>query len=87
MAKSDLLVEILLKEVTGVPIPQRADVKGNISKRYMNVSVYDESKEKLRFAVWQVPVEWDMDVEDVWRFGNDVRSLIIKMSGYEPRKF
>ena len=37
--------------------------------------------------MWKVEVEWDQDVEDVWRFSNDVRSLIIKISGYEPRKF
>lgn len=41
----------------------------------------------MKFAVWQVEAEWDQDVEDVWTFGNDVRSLIIKIGGYEPRKF
>ena len=53
----------------------------------MNVSVLDLSGEALRFAVWQVEVEWDPDVEDVWRFANDYRSLIVKIGGYEPRKF
>ena len=59
-----------LKEITGVPIPQKAEIKSNICKRYMNVSIFDVGAELLRFAIWQVEVEWDGDVEDVWRFSN-----------------
>jgi hypothetical protein len=81
------LVELLLKEVTGVPIPQRPEIKGNIVRRYMNISFLDLSGETLRFAVWQVDAEWDAEVEDVWRFSNNLRSILVKIGGYEPRKF
>lgn len=30
ITNNDILVEVLLKEVSGVPIPQKADIKGNI---------------------------------------------------------
>ena len=78
---------MLLKEVNGVPIPQKPEIKSNIVKRYMNVSIFDMSAEAIKYAVWQVEVEWDPEVEDCWRFSNNLRSLIIKIGGYEPRKF
>ena len=41
----------------------------------------------MRYTVWQIEAEWDAEVEDVWRFGNSLRSLIVKIAGYDPRKF
>jgi hypothetical protein len=58
----DLLVEILMKEISGVPIPQKAEIKGNIKRRYINVCIFDLSSEMMKNAVWQVEVEWDPDV-------------------------
>lgn len=82
LASGDLLVEILLKEVCGVPIPQKPEVKGNIRRRYMNVCLYDLSSETMKGAVWQVEGEWDPEVEDVWRFASSSRSLFLKIAAY-----
>lgn len=54
MANSDILVEILLKEINGVPIPQKPEIKNNIVKRYLNISIFDLSAEMMRYSVWQV---------------------------------
>lgn len=76
-----------LKEVNGVPIPQKAEVKANIVRRYLNIAFFDLSAEMLKHSIWQVEAEFDPEVEDVWRFTNAVRSLFIKVANYEPRKF
>ena len=54
VGNNDILVEVLLKSISGVPIPQKTEVKSNICRRYINVSVFDVSAELLRFAAWQV---------------------------------
>lgn len=41
----------------------------------------------MKSTVWQVEAEWDTEVEDVWRFSNNVRSVIVKVAGYDPRKY
>jgi hypothetical protein len=51
------------------------------------MSFFDLSAETLKYSIWQVDCEWDPEVEDVWRFGNSYRSVFVKVSGYEPRKF
>jgi len=36
----------------------------------------------MKNAVWQVEAEWDPEIEDVWRFSNNIRSIFIKIGGY-----
>ena len=43
-----------LKEVNGVPIPQKVEIKSNIVRRYMNISFFDLSAEMMKYSVWQV---------------------------------
>ena len=76
-----------MKEVNGVPIPQKPEIKNNICKRYMNVAIFDTSADQLKFTAWQVEAEWDSETEDSWRFSNNYRSLIVKIAGYDPKKF
>ena len=61
LSNTDILVEVLLKGISGVPIPQKVEIKSNICRRYINVSVFDVSAELLRFAAWQIEAEWDPD--------------------------
>lgn len=41
----------------------------------------------LKSSIWQVEAEFDPEVEDVWRFSNALRSIFVKVAGYEARKF
>jgi hypothetical protein len=43
-----------LKEVNGVPIPQKLEIKNNIVRRYLNVAFFDLSAELLKHSIWQV---------------------------------
>ena len=43
IGKNDILVEMLLKEVSGIPIPQKQEIKSNIVKRYLAISFFDLS--------------------------------------------
>jgi hypothetical protein len=54
IANNDILVEIALKEVNGVPIPQKPEIKGNIVRRYLNISFFDLSAEVLKSSIWQI---------------------------------
>lgn len=51
-----------MKEISGVPIPQKAEIKSNIKRRYINVCIFDLSSEMIKNSVWQVQVEWDPEV-------------------------
>ena len=82
ISETDLVVQVVLRDAIGIPIPQNQKIKSGIVKRYVNVGLFDSSAEQLKYSLVAVQAEWDKDTEDIWSFSKFNKNLFVKIGKF-----